>query len=115
MSSMKTLLLGLLMVALLGCEVSAALENSVVREIRNFVEHKKPLKKLYPLMDQGEMGGYFTHENFWQIYEKLHSEWPQFVGARQTLCHTFQKNKMEYFELGNEISKHIFSLNQRPC
>jgi hypothetical protein len=109
MSSMKTLLVRLLMVVLLGCQVTATLENSVIKKIRNFVEHKQPLKKLYPLMDKGEMGGYFTHENFWQIYDRLHSEWPQFVGARQTLGQTFQKNKIEYFELGNEISKYFIA------
>jgi hypothetical protein len=109
MSSMKTLLVGLLMVALLGYQVTATLENSVMQKIRNFVEHKQPLKKLYPLMDKGGMGGYFTHENFWQIYDKVHSEWPQFVGARQTLGQTFLKNKIEYFELGNEISKYFIA------
>ena len=100
----KKVLVGLVVISFLACLAQATLEDSILHDIKNFIKRDKPLDNLYPLISKGEMGGYFTHKNFWQIYDNLHNSFPKFVGKRKTLGLTVQKNKIEYFEIGNQIS-----------
>lgn len=57
------------------------------------------------------MEGYFTYSNFWQIYDQLYKEFPQYISEKKELGKTYLGNNMYYFKVGDQI--HDPSRNKR--
>ena len=76
------------------------LNTSVLREIKNHIESNNSLEKLYPIFSKGSMDGYFTHSDFWQIYDMLLFNYPQFVSEAKSIGRTYENREIGHFKIG---------------
>ena len=51
---------------------------------------------------KGKIDGCFTDDEFWRIYDKLHREYPQYVGKKISVGESWEKRQIHGFYLGFE-------------
>ena len=99
---MKSLPLFLTCIVLLA--VRCDITSTDLQEFTDIVKNNRTLNKLWPIINHGKMGGYFTYSNFWQIYKELAKEFPQYVSERKVLGKTYLGNNIYYFKIGDNIN-----------
>lgn len=69
----------------------------------NWIKTNGSIDELYQIVPQGSMSGYMTYDNFWNLYEELHAEFPDIISQKKVFGKTYEKNEMHTFNIGHNI------------
>lgn len=85
--------------------LTVCLEEAYLNKQIAHITEENPLEDLYVHLNQGQMGGYYTHANFWQIFESLKGAFPDYITNKERVGKTYLKDNIESFKIGKNINQ----------
>lgn len=96
--------------------LSNTLNKDYQKDIVGYIKNGESEYEVWGFIDKGDMMGYFTYDNFWEIYDIVSMAFPEFVSEKIKIGETSQKNSIDAFKIGKNmdfVRKHKRTKNQK--
>lgn len=92
-----------ILIVLIG--LCGAYQKEYHTSLVNWVKQGESDDRLWQALNKGDMFGYQTHSNFWEIFSMMRTTFPEFVGQNEIIGHTYENDNIEAFKIGKAMDK----------